>query len=119
MRATIVLPLTVLAFALALIIDACGSGASTTNVAGNITVSVSSAAKSIIATKTATVNATVTGDPSDQGVSWTVSCSAVQCGSITPSPVNGSTTFKATYTAPSAPAADLVVSIKATSVAES
>jgi len=118
MKATIVLPWTVLAFGLAVILNACGGGASSTNVTGNITVSVSSDAKSLVATKTATVSATVTGDSSGQGVSWTVSCGALQCGSIIPNPVDGSTTFTATYTAPSAPAANLPVSIKATSVAE-
>jgi dienelactone hydrolase len=64
---------------------------------------------------TAQLSATVANDPSNQGVTWALSCSPAPCGSISPTATkNGVIT---TYTAPSTPpVSDLTVTITATSV---
>ena len=111
---------TVLSLASAIIITSC-SGSSPTITTANITVAISGGSNSVMATGATPFTATVTGDSSGMGVTWTASCGAAQCGSISPNPTaNGSpTTFNATYTAPSAPPAnDLTVTIKATSLAD-
>jgi hypothetical protein len=61
--------------------------------------------------------ATVTNDPSNKGVSWSVSCSPAPCGNISPTTTaSGAAT---TYTAPpTPPPSDLQVTITATSVAD-
>ena len=63
----------------------------------------------------AQLSATVSNEPSDQGVTWTVSCSPSPCGSVLPTVTkNGVVT---TYTAPSTPPdTDLSVTLTATSV---
>jgi predicted dienelactone hydrolase len=60
--------------------------------------------------------ATVNNDPTNQGVTWSVSCSPTPCGSVSPTTtLNGVAT---TYTAPTTfPAGDLSVTLTATSVA--
>lgn len=62
--------------------------------------------------------ATVANDPAHKGVAWTVSCSALPCGSVSPtSTASGEPT---TYTAPgTVPSGDLTMTITATSVANS
>ena len=64
---------------------------------------------------TAQLSATVSNEPSDQGVTWTVSCSQSPCGSVSPTTTkNGVVT---TYTAPGTPPdTDLTVTLTATSV---
>jgi predicted dienelactone hydrolase len=103
--------LTLVAFASATIIVGCGGSSSTVS---QIAVSVSGASTSVLATQAAPFTATVNGDTSGRGVTWSVSCSATQCGSV--SPTSGVAT---TYTAPGTPpASDLTVTVKATSVAD-
>src|SRR5438270_13773692 len=95
-----------LALVLAMIFTGCGGGSSQViTPPPAITVSVSAASNAVIATGEDSVTATVTNDASGKGVTWTVSCNAAQCGSVAPNPTaNGnSTTFNATYTAPSTP----------------
>ena len=64
---------------------------------------------------TAQLVASVANDPTNKGVTWTLSCDPAPCGTISPATtLNGVTT---TYTAPSTPPAeDLAVTITATSV---
>jgi dienelactone hydrolase len=64
---------------------------------------------------TAQLSATVANDPSNQGVTWTVSCSPAPCGSVSPTATKDG--IVTTYTAPSTPPdSDLAVTITATSV---
>jgi hypothetical protein len=63
---------------------------------------------------TTTVTAVVTGDPTNAGVSWTLNCSAANCGTI---PTNTPSGQAATYTAPSTVASSFVVTIQANAVA--
>jgi len=120
MKGSVSFARTVLALASAIMIPGCG-GSSPTITSSNITVAVSAGANSVMATGSAPLTATVTGDSSGMGVTWAVTCSVAQCGSISPNPTasGNTTTFNATYTAPSTPpASDLTVTIKATSVAD-
>src|SRR5579864_3408004 len=66
---------------------------------------------------TAQFSATVTGDPHNAGVNWTVTCSATSCGSVSPtSTANQGVT---TYTPPlSFPGSNLTVKLTATSITE-
>lgn len=83
----------------------------------SISVSVSLNPASVEASQTAQATATVSNDSANRGVTWTLSCSAPPCGSVSP----GSTSSGAatTYTAPaSPPAANLVVTLTATSVSD-
>lgn len=68
----------------------------------------------VLATKTIQFTVTVTNDPNDAGVTWTVSCSATACGNVSPAATlsGGSVT----YTAPALPSSDLSVAVIATSV---
>ena len=60
--------------------------------------------------------ATVSNDPTNAGVDWTVSCTPTPCGSVSPSHTASGTA--ATYSAPTAfPPGDLAVSVTATSSA--
>ena len=72
----------------------------------------------VAAGTTTTFTATVTDDPSNKGVTWTVSCPSSPCGSI--SPATTATGIATTYTAPpTAPVGNLSVTITATSVTNS
>src|SRR2546429_692400 len=62
------------------------------------------------------VTASVTGDSAGKGVSWTVTCSTQQCGSV--SPASTPSGVPTTYTAPSPPSTSLTVTITAASVAD-
>lgn len=121
MKGNVYFTCTVLALASAIVIIGCGGGSSlTTTPPPNITVAVSAGANSVMATGTAPVTATVTGDSSGMGVTWTATCSAAQCGSISPNPPGSAntTTFNATYTAPSKPpTSNLTITVTATCVA--
>ena len=68
----------------------------------------------VIATMTQAFTATVTNDPNNAGVTWSVFCSATACGTVSPSSSNSGGSV--TYTAPPLPSADLTVSVMATSV---
>jgi dienelactone hydrolase len=123
MKRTASFALALLGFASVTIIAGCGGGSSSRAMTGSpITVSVSVGANAVEATGQDGLTATVNNDPSGKGVTWTVSCSAAQCGTISASPsASGSaTTFTATYTAPAtSPPSDLTVTVKATSVSDS
>jgi len=85
-----------------------------------ISVLVSVSNNPLEATATSPVIAMVTGDTTSMGVTWSVSCSAAQCGSVASSPSTTPNTYYSTYTAPpTPPARDLTVTVKATSLADS
>jgi dienelactone hydrolase len=124
MERTFFFACTLLVLFLSMIISGCGGGGNSPVITPPpiISVSISAASNSVIATGTDPLSATVTGDTSGKGVTWTVSCSSAQCGSVAANATaNGSSTnFNATYTAPSAPpTSDLTVTVTATSVADS
>jgi pimeloyl-ACP methyl ester carboxylesterase len=68
----------------------------------------------VIATMTQAFTATVTNDPNNAGVTWSVSCSATSCGMVSPS--SSASGGSVTYTAPPLSPTDLTVSVTATSV---
>jgi dienelactone hydrolase len=110
-----------LALASTMLMNGCGGSSSPIIMSPQIAVSVSAGTTPLQATATDPLTATVTGDSSGKGVTWTVSCSVSQCGGIAANATaNGSgTVFNATYTAPSTPpTSDLTVNVKATSVAD-
>jgi dienelactone hydrolase len=120
MKGSVSFACTILVLASAVIITGCGGSSSSTVVPPTITVSVSASGSSVPATGTVPITATVTGDSSGMGVTWTVSCSVSgQCGSVAAAGASSTTTFNATYTAPSKPpASNLAITVKATSVAD-
>lgn len=65
----------------------------------------------------ASMTATVANDPTNKGVSWSVSCSSSSCGSF--NPVVTASGAATTYTAPTATPSGGTVTVKATSVASS
>lgn len=69
----------------------------------------------VIATTTQQLTFTITNDPANAGVTWTVQCSATECGNVSPTTSSGST-GSVTYTAPSLPASNLGVTVTATSI---
>lgn len=82
-----------------------------------ISVLVSESATTVQAGATAQVTATVSNDSAGKGVTWTVSCSANACGSV--SPTSTPSGMATTYTAPpTPPASDLKVTLTATSVTD-
>jgi dienelactone hydrolase len=84
---------------------------------GPLTVTVASAAPSVPPGTSTLLTATVTNDPGNRGVNWTVSCPTAPCGSV--SPLQTPSGVATTYSAPgSAQATDLPVTITATSVSE-
>jgi pimeloyl-ACP methyl ester carboxylesterase len=86
--------------------------------ASSIAVSVTQSASTVPIGTTAQITATVTGDPADKGVTWSLSCSPAPCGTVSPSPTPSG--VATTYTAPAAfPPGDLSVTITATSIANS
>ncbi len=94
-----------------------GSGGSTTPPPPVISVSVSADSTSVPAGGTASVTATVGQDSSARGVTWKVSCSAAQCGSV--SSVMSASGTPTTYTAPTVPpVSDITITVTATSVTD-
>jgi hypothetical protein len=81
-----------------------------------ISVALSPMTATVQTSLTARLTATVSGDASNSGVSWTVSCSAVQCGTITP--LTTPSGAPAIYTAPATMPANVNVTVTATSVAD-
>lgn len=113
--ATVVLTLVV--FTATAMIVACSGPASVVGPPPVISVAVSAGSPNVPAGGTASFTANVTNDSSGRGVTWTVSCSASQCGTISPSStLSGVST---TYTAPAAPPPnDMTITVKATSMAD-
>ena len=84
-----------------------------------VTVSVSSPSATVVAGTSMQFVATVTNDPVNRGVTWTITCSAATsaCGSVSPTITASGTST--TYNAPNAvPASDLSVKLTATSVSD-
>jgi dienelactone hydrolase len=82
-----------------------------------IAVSVSPSTETLQVGGSAPFTATVTNDPANKGVTWTVSCSAVACGSVSPTATASGNA--ASYMAPSnAPASNLSVTLTATAVSD-
>jgi len=94
-----------------------GCGGSSSALPPPIAVAVSPASATVQAKATAQFSATVTNDPKYAGVTWSVTCSAAPCGTVSPS--SSFNAFPVTYTAPtSPPASDLTVTLTATSVTD-
>lgn len=82
-----------------------------------ITISVTSTVGLIQVATTSQVTATVSNDPANKGVTWSVSCSAAQCGTI--SPLTTASGVATTYTASiPQPLNDLAITYTATSVSD-
>ena len=82
-----------------------------------LTVSLMATGVTVVAGNTAQFTATVSNDGANKGVTWAVSCSAAQCGSVSPtSTASGVATI---YTAPAAPpTSGLTVTVMASSVTD-
>jgi dienelactone hydrolase len=92
--------------------------ASVTITVSAITVDLQPVSATVEATTTAQFTATVAHDPSNKGVSWTISCSVSSCGSV--SATTSASGVAVTYTAPNTPpTSDLSVTLTATSQADS
>jgi hypothetical protein len=81
-----------------------------------ISVTLSPAVATVKPNSTAKLTATVSGNASNSGITWTISCSATQCGSITP--LTTPSGAAATYTAPATVPANINITVTATSVAD-
>jgi dienelactone hydrolase len=82
-----------------------------------ITVDTEPQTATVLAGTTQLFTATVGNDPSNKGVTWTVSCSTAPCGSVSPTSTTGGAAV--TYTAPGPPSTDLTVTVTASSVSDS
>src|SRR5581483_8251244 len=71
----------------------------------------------VVGTQSLPLTATLVNDKNNQGVTWTISCAAPPCGSLSASASLSGVPI--TYTAPAPPASDLQVTVTATSVANS
>jgi hypothetical protein len=93
-----------------------GSSTQTFPPPSQISVSLLPAVATVQLNSTVKLAATVSGDASNSGITWTISCSAGQCGSITPlTTLSGAA---ATYTAPATVPANMNITVIATSVAD-
>jgi len=101
-----------------LALAACGSGErSITGTRPAITVSVAPTTAVVQAGAAIRLTGAVSNDPSNRGVTWMVSCSAAQCGTLSPTATASGS--PATYTAPpTLPANGATITIMATSVAD-
>lgn len=114
----------IVALLIAGVVAVCNSGCGTTGsttpppiTASAITVSVTTTVGVVQAGTTSQFTATVSNDPANKGVSWSVSCSAAQCGSV--SPTLTASGVPTTYTASvPQPLNDLGVTVTATSVSD-
>ena len=95
----------------------CGSGGSSSPPPPPVSVSLSQATATVQAGATANFTASVSNDSANRGVTWTLSCSSIPCGGVSPafSPSGTPTTYTPPVTLP---AADLSVTLTATSVAD-
>jgi len=104
--------------ALVLLVVTLGCGGSSTQAAPPpipISVSVTPATATAQTGSTVKLVATVTNDSSESGVRWAVSCTAPQCGTITPLTTPGT---DATYTAPATISGGIDITVTATAVAD-
>src|SRR3989454_8535815 len=100
----------------ALVAAACNGTEPSGPTASTITVSISPAIAVVPAASSARLTATVANDTSNGGVTWTVSCSATQCGTI--APVTTLSGAAATYTAPATSPSNMNIAVTATSVTD-
>jgi hypothetical protein len=106
-----------LAMLLTLGVAVSNSGCNGASESAPISVSLNDAAATVEIGATMQFTATVTGDSANGGVTWSVSCSAAPCGSVSPtSTASGAPT---TYTPPSSQTGSLTVSLIATSASDS
>ncbi|HXY25343.1 MAG TPA: hypothetical protein VEI73_11880 [Candidatus Acidoferrum sp.] len=101
------------------ILNGCGGGSSAPPPPppSAIVVSVSPGTAAVQAGATAHLSATVANDPSNNGVTWNVSCSVANCGTVSPNATPSGAV--ATYTAPSPlPSVGITISVTATSVTD-
>ena len=89
--------------------------ASATLLVPSIGITVAPPTPTVVGTKSTGLTATLVNDPSNAGVTWTVSCPATPCGGI--SQAQTLSGIATTYTAPAPPASDEQVMVTATSVA--
>jgi hypothetical protein len=96
----------------------CGGGGSSTSSSPPpaIAVSVSPGTATVPAGSTARVTGAVSNDTSNSGVTWSVFCSAAQCGTI--SPATTPSGIPATFTAPPTMPPNVNVTVTATSIAD-
>jgi dienelactone hydrolase len=100
------------------VLAACGGDSGSGSVPPPITISVAANPDIVQPGSTAQVTATVSNDPSNSGVTWSVSCPTAPCGAL--SPTTTASGVATTYTAPATPpAAGLLVIVTATSVSNS
>lgn len=93
-------------------ITGCGGGSNPP-----IAVAVTLSTATVQAGDTQQFTATVANDSANKGVNWSVSCSAAQCGSV--SPTSTASGVPTTYTAPTTPPSNtLTVTLSATSQAD-
>ena len=112
------LALLILAYFLSGFLTACGGGGSSTTPLSAISVSLSETAATVLAGTTANFTATVSNDPANMGVQWSVSCVAAPCGSV--SPASTPSGIATTYTAPAAlPSRGATITLTATSITDS
>jgi dienelactone hydrolase len=98
------------------VVDTSKSGSAAVTVPA-VAVSVSPNSATVQPSKTTNFTATVTNDPANAGVNWTVSCSVAPCGIV--SPTTTASGVATTYTAPStAPLSGLTVTVTAASVTD-
>jgi dienelactone hydrolase len=91
--------------------------ASATLLVPSVGITVAPASPTVLGSQNTPLTATLVNDKTNQGVTWTVSCSSIPCGSV--SPTSTSSGVATTYTAPAPPASDVQVTVTATSVANS
>jgi hypothetical protein len=93
------------------------SVAATVQIGAPVTIALTQAPPaSLLTSATAPVSATVSNDPNNKGVDWTVSCSSASCGSF--SPTHTASGAATTYTAPASIPSGGTVTITATSTAD-
>src|SRR5215475_3683622 len=81
-----------------------------------ITVAISSATSTVVTGATTTLTATVSNDSKNNGINWSITCSAPKCGSISPTKAMSGTT--STFAAPANLTSDLNVTLTATSITD-
>lgn len=92
----------------------CGSNASPPP--SSVSVSVSQTTATINAGTTKQFTAIVENDPANKGLSWSMSCNAETCGTVSPTSTNSGAATS--YTAPASAAESLRVSLTATSLSD-
>jgi hypothetical protein len=104
--------LSLLGFAVTIFLAGCGNG----SVQQPIIVTLGATPATVQPGATTQFSATIINDSSNKGISWSVTCPAAPCGSVSPTTTAGGA--PTTYTAPAIPpAGDLTVTVTATAAA--